>query len=922
MTMSPPATTAKRMALMFLKSREDVTRDAVIEAVDVMINVQPEVDRPGIDRDRLIREVEAACDVWVDAPTALEGDEDHVEWLADRSAGIEWSFWNRYRTWLEEEKDFAPAVVRRLDDVTDQILKRLEDPTREGHWDRRGMVVGHVQSGKTANYTGLICKAADAGYKLIVVLAGVHNSLRSQTQLRLDEGFLGFDTQRRRDFDQTNARMGAGAMLGADFHHVHSLTTSAEKGDFNRTVAQGVGVTIGGKDPVILVVKKHKSILENLTAWATANLAVVSHGETMARVPDVPILVIDDECDHASVNTKNTFDAAGAFDAEVDPTAINAAIRKLLNSFDQSAYIGYTATPFANIFIFKDGETDKHGEDLFPRSFIIGLKKSSEYVGADRVFGLTEDPARGIAASEPLPILRDITDSEAWIPSSHKKTLIVPAEMPASLRRAVLTFVLTCAARRARGDINDHNSMLVHVTRFTDVQSQVREVLGEELKFFQNQIEFAGGAKSSALIDELHELWLDDMVPTTEAFGDEALPSVAWKAVLAELHPAVSKIEIKVINGTAQDALEYYERRKNGLSVIAIGGDKLSRGLTLEGLSVSYYLRASKMYDTLLQMGRWFGFRPGYGDLCRLYTTPELQRWYKDITLAHEELFQQFEEMALRGGTPDQFGLRVANSPDGLLITARAKLRTGTKLKLSFSGSISETIMFAKDDTIGSNFDASERFIAGIASDYQTKNGKRGNHLFEKVPAERVTAFLRSFRTHPGASKAQALMLVSYIEGRLKADPPELSDWTVALISNPGPSVPFAGLDVGLTKRSYLVETDKYYSIRRLLSPPDEALDLSPGEYDRALERTRQQVAANDAKGEPSAPAGQMVRSARPRTRGFLMMYLLDPSVITMADGDDTSAVVGIGLSFPYTDNSAAIEYTVNNVYWDEMLDQ
>ncbi|MDP1819819.1 MAG: hypothetical protein Q8K58_08015 [Acidimicrobiales bacterium] len=229
--------------------------------------------------------------------------------------------------------------------------------------------------------------------------------------------------------------------------------------------------------------------------------------------------------------------------------------------------------------------------------------------------------------------------------------------------------------------------------------------------------------------------------------------------------------------------------------------------------------------------------------------------------------------------------------------------------------------MFAKDDTIGSNFEASERFITRIAPDHRTKGGKRGNHLFRQVPAEEVTAFLRSFRTHPGASKAQSQMLVSYIDGRLKADPPELTDWTVALISNPGAKVAFAGLDVGLTKRSSLVETDTYYSIRRLLSPPDEALDLSPEEYDQALARTRQQIAANDTKGEPSAPSGQLVRRARPTSRGFLMMYLLDPSVITMPDGDDTTAVVGIGLSFPYTDNSAAIEYTVNNVYWDEMLD-
>jgi hypothetical protein len=923
MTLSAAETKVRRLALLQLQdSPATITRDAVVDAVDTMIAVQPAVDQPTIDRERLIREVETACNVWVEAPSAIEGDDDHVEWLSDKTADIEWKFWNRYRRWLEEEEDFPPAVVRRLHGVTNEILKRLEDPSRAGQWDRRGMVVGHVQSGKTANYTGLICKAADAGYKLIVVLAGVHNSLRSQTQLRLDEGFIGFDTQRRIDFNRDNTRMGAGAMLGADFPVVHPLTTSFEKGDFSKTVAQGVGVTIGGSDPVILVVKKHRSILENLTDWATANRAVVAHGETIRRVPDVPILVIDDECDHASVNTKDSFDSAGEYDPDLDPTAINGAIRKLLNSFNQSAYVGYTATPFANIFIYKDAEAGKYGEDLFPRSFIIGLKRSSQYVGADRVFGLTEDPSRGIAASEPLPILRDITDNEDWIPSGHKKHLQVPSELPDSLRSALLTFVLSCAARRARGDVNKHNSMLVHVTRFKDVQAQVRDAVAEELQYIKDQIEFAGGGTPPAVLAELESLWHDDFVPTTEEFRDESLPPIAWESVRSELHQAASRIELKVINGDASDALDYYDRRATGMSVIAIGGDKLSRGLTLEGLSVSYYLRASKMYDTLLQMGRWFGFRPGYGDLCRLYTTPELQRWYKDITVANEELFQQFEEMALLGGSPNDFGLRVANSADGLLITAATKLRNGTKLKLSFSGSISETIMFLKDGTTRANYEASERFINKISTGHLTDEGARGNHLFRNVPAEEIVSFLRSFTTHAGATKAQSQMLVTYIEGRIKAKPAELTEWTVALISNKSNKKPFAGLEVGLTERSPHNSDDATYAIRRLLSPPDEALDLSPEEYTRALEWTRQQATKNDSKGEPSGPGGQFVRRVRPVTRGLLLMYLLDPETGEMPSDDKTPAVVGIGLSFPRTDNSAAIEYTVNNTYWDEMLDR
>lgn len=922
MTLNPAELTAKRMVLLFLQRHEEVTPEIVADAVTTIVDIQPPAARDQIDLDRLVREIEAACDVWVGAPTALEGNEDHVEWLADRAAEIDWSFWNRYRRWLEEEKDFAPAVLRRLDSVTDEIVKRLEDPQREGRWDRRGMVVGQVQSGKTANYTGLICKAADAGYKLIVVLAGIHNSLRSQTQLRLDEGFIGFDTQRRMDFDQTNTRMGAGAIPGEPFHHVNPLTTSAEKGDFNKKVAQGQAVTIGGKDPVILVVKKHKSILANLTEWATANQRVIAHGETQARVPNVPMLVIDDECDHASVNTKNAFDALGEFDPEVDPTAINAGIRKLLNSFEQTAYVGYTATPFANIFIYKDADTEKYGEDLFPRSFIIGLKKSSDYVGADRVFGLNADPARGVDYLPPLPILRDVRDTEDWIPTKHKKDLVLSQELPESLRKALRTFVISCAARRVRGDVTAHNSMLVHVTRFTDVQAQVKDAIDEELQYMKDQIAFHGPSKPGKLLRELEQLWQDDFVPTTLGFNDPDLPAIAWTDVAAELHSAASKIELKVINGSAADALEYYERKKNGMSVIAIGGDKLSRGLTLEGLSVSYYLRASQMYDTLLQMGRWFGFRPGYGDLCRLYTTPELQRWYKDITVANEELFQQFDEMALMGGTPNDFGLRVANSPDGLLITARAKLRTGTKIKLSFSEAISETIMFAKDATARANHKAAERFVKRVAPGHLSADRKSGNYIFDSVPSDEVLAFLREFRTHPQATKAQSPMLVNYIESRVNGAEPELTDWTVALISNQQEAgIPFADLQVGLTTRTALPENTAY-TIRRLLSPPDEALDLTPDEYEIALARTQHHAAATEGKQIPTVPSGLFTRKARPATRGLLIMYLLHPGQAALPTDASVDAVIGVGLSFPTSKNTQAIEYTVTDTYWDEMLEQ
>ncbi len=921
MTLTTAEVDVKRIALILLGDKPEVTTDMVAGAVDTALSTQQEETRHSADRARLIREIEAACNVWVESPTALENNADHVEWLADRRAEIEWALWNRYRRYLEDEKQWPRPTIRRLDEVTDQVLKRLEDPARLGRWDRRGMIVGHVQSGKTANYIGLICKAADAGYKLVIVLAGVHNSLRSQTQLRLDEGFLGFDTQQRMSFDQTNTRLGVGRLKGFRFFTVNSLTSSAEKGDFNRTVAKGQGINIGGKDPLLLVVKKNRRILDNLISWATTTKQEVQRGARKPRVPGVPVLVIDDECDHASVNTKDSFDDTGRFDPDVDPTAINGAIRRLLDSFEQTAYVGYTATPFANIFIFKDADTDKYGEDLFPRSFIINLRKSSEYIGASRVFGLDADPERGVEAEEPLPIVRTVADAEDWLPSNHKNGYLVPTEMPGSLKEAVRSFILVCAARAARGQQREHNSMLIHVTRFTSVQAQVADLVTQELTYLQDQIEFGDGSRGPRLPDSLRELWDRDFVATTRYFADPSLPSVTWEEVQAHLHPAAAKIDVRLVNGSARDALEYFGR-PNGVSVIAIGGDKLSRGLTLEGLSVSYYLRASRMYDTLLQMGRWFGYRPGYSDLCRLYTTAELQRWYKDITGANEELLDQFDEMALVGGTPDDFGLRVRNSPDGLMVTARAKLRSGFKVRLSFSASISETIMFRRDSTVTRNFGTTVAFVNSLAA-VSPPEPKKGNHLWRKVPGQRIADFLRDFETHPGASKAQARTLAAYIVGRLRDDPAELTSWTVAVISNPGNRVDVAGIPVGLTERGKFPADDQLgdtYAIRRLVSPVDEALDLSDQEYESAKRNTREHWDRDRGRSTrtspPDLPSGPFLRRARPKERGLLLVYLLDPGKAEL--GSDSPPIVGLALSFPHSASGGEIEYTINNTYWEQ----
>ena len=237
-----------------------------------------------VDIDVLVRELEANLNVVVgDASTLTDESSDHLAWLAARRASIEWRFTRRYQRFLKEKKGWALPTLQRSDDLTDRILELIEDPKRPGAWDRRGMVVGEVQSGKTSNYIELICKAADAGYKFIVVLTGTTNSLRAQTQLRFDEGFLGWDTRLNLALDSTNKRVGVGTLVGEPLLRAIPSTNAEERGDFNLKVANQFNVRLGG-DPVIMVVKKNGSVLRNLTRWARS-LGATGTSDSILGIP-------------------------------------------------------------------------------------------------------------------------------------------------------------------------------------------------------------------------------------------------------------------------------------------------------------------------------------------------------------------------------------------------------------------------------------------------------------------------------------------------------------------------------------------------------------------------------------------------------------------------------------------------------------
>ena len=445
-----------------------------------------------VDLEALVRDLEANVTVVIDdASTLIDEASDHEPWLPDQRASIEWKFTRRYQRFLKEQKGWALATLSQSDALTDELLGLLENPDRPGRWDRRGMVVGEVQSGKTSNYIELICKAADAGYKFIVVLTGTTNSLRAQAQLRFDEGFLGWDTRLHLELGTANKRVGVGTLLGEPPHRAISSTNAAENGDFNRRVANQFNVRMGG-DPMIMVVKKNGSVLRNLIRWARA----LSPDGPERPIADIPTVVIDDEADSASVNTRPVGD-----DDDEDPTVINGLIRQLLNAFEKSAYVGYTATPFANIFINHDQNTTGFGADLFPRDFLINLPVPSNHVGPTKVFGLPAAADEDSEEIQPLPLVRLVADHEGHIPNVHRSNWVVD-QLPDSLKRAMRAFILACAARAARGDQGQHNSMLIHVTRFVNVQGQVAELVRSELRDLQNRIRYGDGDSTVPILDE------------------------------------------------------------------------------------------------------------------------------------------------------------------------------------------------------------------------------------------------------------------------------------------------------------------------------------------------------------------------------------------------------------------------------------
>ncbi len=880
---------------------------------------------PGFDEvkeDILLDYMKAELEIHSGEVTMLV-ETEVTPWLQDEKSNIDWGLWKRYRSYLTSDQGFPANTVSSIDDVTDKILDKCINPKVKGGWDRRGMVVGNVQSGKTANYMGLVNKATDAGYKLIIVIAGIHNTLRSQTQVRVDEGYIGRNSA---DFiqRQKNVKVGVGK-YPADTE-IYSYTSSDSKGDFNRSIATKINVPIGGKSPTVLVIKKNKSILENLILWLNT-FAKDVNGER--KILNVPMLVIDDEADNASVNSGT----------ELEVRTINRLLRTMLNLFNQNTFIGYTATPYANLYIPSTWSDDlqtnvkditlKVGEDLFPRDFIVNIKAPSNYIGAATVFGF-ENNKTG-EEKEGLDIIRDVDDHEAYYPRSINKDNKddLPDGLPTTLKEAVKAFILTNAIRRLRGQGNKHSSMLVHVALRVLWIDRTAWLVNELLRDYKNQIKSGQGN----ILSDLEMMFENDFKLTTQVvkeaidYLDPNIIEHTWDEVKTELIAAVTKIEVRAVHGLKKtSSLEYHNieeinydsYKKQGLSVIAVGGNKLARGITLEGLSISYYLRTTRMYDSLMQMGRWFGYRPGYVDLCRLYTTETLVNWYRHVTMATEEMREDFDELASNPKMrPIHYQLKVRTHSGMLNITSVSKMREHERIQVGFSGDTKQTYQFDNDQKIvNTNYNSFSTLLNNMASPIinSTSKGIAKSLLFENVDSTHIIDFLETYVSKSNYIRTD--ILKGYIDS--KNGYGDLKDWSVAVILNSSnklrsasshpDSQKYNGMDVlnfGVQWKDG--NLDAVGMPFRFLTGSKE---LSvPNSKNAILDKSARMIDLN----LPSdAKVGEIKHERNKKSKPLLVLMPLDPRISDMLDKE--TPLVGFGILFPKLNNEETYEYAARPV--------
>lgn len=645
--------------------------------------------------------------------------------------------WPTLSAYLMNTKRWSQKTVQEtIGEASTEIVSLLEDPKKDG-FSCRGLVIGHVQSGKTANMTAVIAKAVDAGYNFVIVLAGLTNKLRQQTQRRLEA-------------DVVNRHR----------HLWQLMTTDDDAGDF-RGLANGGFFVPPAPAAQIAVVKKNVAPLKRLIN------AVNRTPQSSLR--NMKVLIIDDEADQASVNSASK---------EFDITRINKLIRELINVLPSFAYVGYTATPFANVFINPHNGSGTL-DDLYPKDFITALKKPDGYFGAEHLFGREPaDPSAPLPAEEGLDVIREVPEAEAELlqPRRRAEKDSFQPQLVSTLEQAVLYFLACCAARRVRGQSDQHMSMLIHTSSFVVMHDKLAGLIESWLAENRKDLVTPG----SSLNEKLRAAWENEAHKLPADLTAES--PVPFDDLQPRLQEVLDHLKVVIENGASDDRIDYSDPPK---TYIVVGGSVLARGLTLEGLMVSYFLRSSSQYDTLLQMGRWFGYRGGYEDLPRIWMTADLERSFRALSSIEQEIREDVAQYASRKISPMEFAVRVRSIP-GLAITAASKMRHAVECDISYSGLHVQSIEFAhRSEAITSaNWKAASEIVSKAAN-----LGHRANDvdhiLFRDVPKSLIVQFLRKFHIETARNDLKT----DFLRGYINRDDVDLGYWNVGVITSSGPQL-------------------------------------------------------------------------------------------------------------------------------------
>lgn len=742
-------------------SYNDETFTKILDQVIKMFSINITLE----DRRDLKRQIDAEFQIYQPDGEALEDDYNHdSEWYTSNKKNITEVFWPRYRTHLFNN-GWPTNIITKLDyDTLDRLMNFLGDPNSDEKYARKGLVMGDVQSGKTSNYIGLICKAVDAGYKVIILLTGVLESLRRQTQIRVEEGFIGYDVDSR-------DRVGVG--INSPENVVIPKSVTSRINDFTGSAGENTLLHFNNneKTPFIFITKKNSKTLKKIRDTIT-NINIIPPKKKI----ETSLLIIDDEADNASINTNRIDD---------DPTKINSEIRSLLKLFAKSNYVGFTATPFANVFIDPDSETEMLDNDLFPKNFIYSLKPPNNYLGAEKIFLEKEHG-----------IVQIIDDYNDVFPVKHKKDWDGNTLFP-SLIEAINTFLLINAIRdlRENESNNSHRSMLINVSRFIKVQEKLELLINNKFDNIMNSISSCYNLPYNEYIKNSYIKDLND------TYKKHYSNNYTWSKLFSIIYNSTKDIKIyKVPSKNKKQQLDYDKHKEKGLRVIVIGGLALSRGLTLEGLTISYLYRNTSTFDVLMQMGRWFGYRSKpkeYGDLCRVWMLSSTNEYFEEITSSIKELKDDFKQLSYSNKTPREFGIRVRNESDKLGITGRGKMRTSKKYVYTYDlfGEVLETpfINANKIDAL-KNFKVIDEFI------YNTAFKKIDGKLFSSsVDAKIITKLLSNLKIHEAnrINYFEKDKIIKFIEDY------ELLNFDVLIMSGNATEVEYSNVSLNPVERSF-----------------------------------------------------------------------------------------------------------------------